>query len=431
MPKKHQPTISRRLPDGSQIEMVFSERRQATALVHHKDGAATTKKTLTLPDGTTLAPYSPRNNLLTHGVVLFAERPAPYVDEMTLAGRIHAFIHRYVDISEAFEAITTHYILLTWLYDDFNDLPYLRVRGDYGSGKSRFLLTVGALCYKPIFASGASTTSPLFRLLDSVRGTLVIDEGDFRVSDEKAEIVKILNNGTTRGFPVLRSESTPQKEFNPRAFHVFGPKVVATRKLFDDRALESRCITEDMDGRRVRNDIPLNLPDSFEDEARELRNQLLQYRFDHLGREHQLGQHAERALTPRLAQLYAPLLSLATSEAARQAMRERARGACRTLAGDRALSVEADVLGAIAKLRRATDTLALKDLAAIITTAGTYGEVSSRWVGAVLRKQLGIVPVKSSGTFVIAKHDLPRLEHLLSKYELVDFGDNREQDSLL
>ena len=55
---------------------------------------------------------------------------------------------------------------------------------------------MGSLCYKPIFASGASTVSPLFRILDSFRGTLIIDEDDFRFSDEKAEVVKILNNGT-------------------------------------------------------------------------------------------------------------------------------------------------------------------------------------------------------------------------------------------
>ena len=70
--------------------------------------------------------------------------------------------------------------------------------------------------------------------------TLVIDEGDFRLSDEKAEIIKILNNGNARGFPVLRSEVTPQKEYNPTAYAVFGPKLVATRSMFEDRALESR-----------------------------------------------------------------------------------------------------------------------------------------------------------------------------------------------
>ncbi len=61
-----------------------------------------------------------------------------------------------------------------------------------------------------------------------MRGTLIVDEGDFRFSDEKAELVKILNNGNARGFPVLRTESVRGKEFDPRAYTVFGPKLIRT-----------------------------------------------------------------------------------------------------------------------------------------------------------------------------------------------------------
>jgi hypothetical protein len=34
--------------------------------------------------------------------------------------------------------------------------------------------------------------------LDAFRGTLIFDEADFRFSDERSEIVKILNNGNVR-----------------------------------------------------------------------------------------------------------------------------------------------------------------------------------------------------------------------------------------
>jgi hypothetical protein len=58
-----------------------------------------------------------------------------------------------------FRKIATYYILLTWVYDAFNELPYLRLRGDFGSGKTRALIVIGSLCYKSFFASGASTVS--------------------------------------------------------------------------------------------------------------------------------------------------------------------------------------------------------------------------------------------------------------------------------
>lgn len=426
MQKNHLPTISRQLPDGSVLEMLYRPNEQRTTFAHYSGGTLTEKQSWPGTDGMTLVPYTPQNNLLTHNVVLFAERPAPYGDHATITSNVRAFIHRYVDVSPTFEAIATHYVLLSWLYDDFNEVPYLRVRGDYGSGKSRFLLTIGSLCYKPIFASGASTTSPLFRLLDFVRGTLIIDESDFRMSDEKAEIIKIFNNGTARGFPVLRSESTPQKEFNPRAFHVYGPKVIATRKLFEDRALESRCITEDMDGRAVRDDIPLNLPDAFESEAQVLRNRLLMYRFEHRGQTRDLEAVRTHGTSARLAQLFAPLLSLTDDPMVQDALLSRARGAYRVASDERALSVEADVLASIARLLPVAPSVTLKDIAALITNRGEYGEVSSRWVGSVLRKQLGIVPVKTEGTFALAKRDLPRLKHLFKTYH-VDVGDMRDE----
>src|SRR5437016_6122788 len=213
------PTVSAVLGDGSLAEMVYQENR--TLFCVSKDGAFRYETSL-LVNGQRLVPYSPRNNLLTNEVVLFPSEPLEYDSEAKLMEDIRAFIHRYVDISPLFEQIASYYVLFTWVYDAFNELPYLRLRGDTGSGKTRFLLTVGSLCYKPIFASGASTVSPLFRLLDSMRGTLVIDEGDFRVSDERAEVVKILDNGNSRGFPVLRSESVSGREFSPRAYTVFG-----------------------------------------------------------------------------------------------------------------------------------------------------------------------------------------------------------------
>ncbi|MGX1360711.1 hypothetical protein QNJ95_37215 [Bradyrhizobium elkanii] len=74
--------------------------------------------------------------------------------------------------------------------------------------------------------------------------------------------------------PVLRTVMNRQREFNPQAFHVFGPKIVTTRRRYEDRALESRFITEGPGARPLRSDIPINLPPTFKDEARELRNKL-------------------------------------------------------------------------------------------------------------------------------------------------------------
>jgi hypothetical protein len=193
--KRGTPAVSAVLPEGQLVEMVFDPVEQRTRFVLWQNGAWRFEQVVRAPAGERLIPYSAHNNLIKKEVVLFPSGPCDYGSETELVRDIQSFIHRYVDVSPRFERIASYYVLFSWLYDGFAELPYLRLRGDYGSGKTRFLLTVGSLCYKPIFASGATSTSAIFRMLDCFGGTLIIDEGDFRYSDEKSDLIKIFNNG--------------------------------------------------------------------------------------------------------------------------------------------------------------------------------------------------------------------------------------------
>lgn len=420
------PACSAILDDGSIVEMVYWKPERQTRFVVYRDAQSRELSAIRVTAGPHLVPWSPANNLLTHDVVTFASGPAEYESTEALLIDVRGFIHRYCDVSEGFEEIAAHYVLFSWIYDAFNEVPYLRVRGDFGTGKSRFLLTVGSLCYKAIFASGASTVSPLFRILDACRGTLIMDEGDFRFSDERAEIVKILNNGNARGFPVLRSESTPQKEYDPRAFYVFGPKIVATRGLFTDRALESRCITEEMERRPPRQDIPLNLPASFAVEAEVLRNKLLLFRFRNVQRPRTLEAASLRDIEPRIAQIFAPLLATIENEATKERVVTLARRYSEKLAAERSLSLEADLLSVIRRLHDAGLPLSIKTITEKFAEehgAEYRRPISPRWIGGLLRSRLSLVPVKSHGTFVIPATETPKLKQLFDRYRVGDVGD--------
>lgn len=429
--KRPTPAVSLELETGEIVEMVYRKDEHRTAFVRFEDGAWTIEPSFTLPSGEKLVPYAPDNNLLAHEVVLLPSEPEEYRSEEELVQEVRAFIHRYVDLPPLFEEMAAYYILFTWIYDAFNEVPYLRVRGDYGSGKSRFLLTVGSLVYKPIFASGASTVSPIFRILDAFRGTLIIDEGDFKASDEQAEIVKILNNGNARGFPVLRSEITPKKEINPTAYAVFGPKLVATRGFFEDRALESRCLTEEMGGRSLRDDIPLNLPERLKDEALHIRNKLLLFRFRNLRKERDLSQVVDRAVEPRLSQIFAPLLATIEDETARAALRDLGRRYQREMTTDRGFDMEAQLLEVIRDARSSTPGhLAVKDIASWF--ADRFGDdydkkVTPKWIGGVIRKKLGLKPQKSNGVFVIPPDEYPKLARLYEKYGITN--EEKEETS--
>src|SRR5204863_317978 len=133
-----------------------------------------------------LVPYSPRNNLLEHGVVLLPSEPAEYESDAALLAAIQVFIHRYVDVSPQYER-------------------------------------------------------------------------------------------------------------------------VATRGFFQDRALESRCLTEELGQNRLRQDIPITMPAEWQAEALALRNQLLMFRFRNLFRRRAVETLVNRNIEPRLAQVFLPL----------------------------------------------------------------------------------------------------------------------------
>jgi hypothetical protein len=422
------PTVSTILPDGSIVELVFQSERRRTLFALYSAGRWTLQPHLELEKGIRLVPFSAENNLIKNEVVLLPTEPRIYGGEEKLVSEVRSFIRRNVDLNPTFEQIATHYVLLTWLYDAFNDLPYLRLRGDFGSGKTRALPTIGSLCYKAFFASGASTVSPIFHTLDAFRGTLIIDEADFRFSDERAEIVKILNNGNVRGIPVLRTMMNRQREFNPQAFQVFGPKIVATGGSYEDKGLESRFITEEMGSRELRSDIPINLPETFKDEARELRNKLLLYRFH---RRHEVkldGSLVDRKLEPRFNQIMLPLLSVISDTGLRRELRDVALNTQAGIAAERGLLMEAQVLEVLAELMLSSKraVIPVADIAAIFIEL--YGfeyerAITNRWIGTILRKKLNIQTYKSHGVYVVPMTERSKVELLCGRYGVNLIGD--------
>ena len=415
------PAASAILDDGTIVEMVFRPDLRRTLFAIFSAGRWTLQDAIDLGSDARLVPFSANNNLIKNEVVLLPSEPRIYGSETQLVTEIGEFIRRYVDFDEAFENVATHYVLLSWLYDAFNELPYLRLRGDYGSGKTRALLTIGSLCYKGFFASGASTVSPIFHTLDAFRGTLIFDEADFRFSDERAEIVKILNNGNVSGLPVLRTMMNRQREFNPQAFQVFGPKIVATRGSYDDKGLESRFLTEEMGSRKLRSDIPINLPGSFKDEARELRNKLLLYRF-HRRYEVKLDETlVDPKIEPRLNQILLPLMSVVADDKLRSELRAMALEAQLNLVADRGLLVEAQVLEILAELIAGSQrpVVPVADIATGLIER--YGDeydrpITNRWVGSVLRKRLNIRTYKSHGVYVVPMQERSKIELLCKRY---------------
>jgi hypothetical protein len=188
-------------------------------------------------DNTVCLPYQKSNSLIQNHIVEFPSGVIDYEDFDELFNTIRVFIHTYVDIPEDFEIVCAYYVLLSWVYDRFHEVPYLRVIGDYGTGKSRLIKTVGNLCYRPIKTTGATNPAGIFRILNDIQGTLLLDEADFRYSDTTETIVKILNAGYEKGSSVIRMDANKNGALQIKSFRVYGPKIIGTREPFTDKAL--------------------------------------------------------------------------------------------------------------------------------------------------------------------------------------------------
>jgi hypothetical protein len=409
--------VSRVLPHGALVELVQDSDR--TRFAHGQGNQVELVDHVDLPDGRRLVPVSARNNLIRHGVVLLPEKVDHFDSITSLRASIEAYITKYVDLSPDFLRIAVAYVLLSWVYDCMNELPYLRFRGDYGSGKTRALLVIGSLLWKPLFASGASTISPIFHALDLFRGSLVVDESDFRMSDEKADLVKIFNNGNVRGFPVLRSQGNKEGVYDPRAFHVFGPKMIAMRHSFEDKALESRFLTEEMGMRPLRNGIPLNLPDCQVHEARALRNNLLAYRFQMHGKVAIDPSCYSSTLSPRTNQIIAPLLAVIDDQALRRSIQDRMRESERETRAERSSTPEGQVLDVIFSLLGDEEFIPIGEITEVMIER--FGKeydrpLTARYVGHLIRTRLRLHTWKRHGNFVLGTKEREQLTLLAERY---------------
>lgn len=421
---KRIPTVSRVTADTI-IELVYDANKRETGLVVSRFGGLwNIEKEVRIETGETLIPYSPHNNLISNSCVLLPSVPVDFGDKGDLLREIEAFLRRYVDLSPLFERIAAHYVLMSWVYDAFGEVPYLRLRGDFGTGKTRALIAIGSLCYKPFFASGASTTSPIFHTLDAFGGTLLFDEADFRFSDATADIVKILNNGNVRGLPVLRTMVNRYKEFNPRAFKVFGPKIIAMRGAYEDKALESRFLTEEMGLRELRPDIPINLPASLHNEALALRNRLLHYRLCNFFTIKTDPSVVSRDLEPRLNQTALSLLSIVDDEGLRREIAASLAVRHDEIRQDRRETVEASLVEAVLQAFNLSTgpSVSIGEIRVQFNTLARseYGQAfSNKWVGTAIRTKLRLTTQKSHGVYVVPISERPKIDALAARYGIL------------
>jgi len=124
--KTEQPITSMVSSDGILYELLYDSKNMKSSLIQYKKGHSCIQNSFTEKGNQIITPYSPHNPLLSQKLILFPEKIEEYGDEGKLLTEIQSFIHRYVDVTETFELVATYYVLLSWVFDTFNEIPYLK-----------------------------------------------------------------------------------------------------------------------------------------------------------------------------------------------------------------------------------------------------------------------------------------------------------------
>lgn len=360
----------------------------------------------------------PRSHLIDLGVVKLPTGIEEYDDVDWLFRELKSYVGSYLHLAgdTKFQNILVYYIFLTWIFDKFPVVPYLRAQGDFASGKSRLLQVVGGVSNRAVMAGGATTSSPIFRMMSRFKPTLIIDEADFNESDLWADIIKILNIGYSNDFFVLRSERGGDDNFDVSAFSCYGPKVLSTRKRFSDQALESRCLTYTMpSGGQIPAGIPFFLTPEFHERGQHLRNMLLLWRFRHYRSATVDPYMRLEGLDTRLNQILLPLFACAENDQMRKSILQHAREYQETLRADKRDSDEGTIaLALIHRLRskpKGTDRLLLKEIVDHLKQENPDMKVNSHTVGRSVRHDMTLsTTTKGGATWVTVRPaDIDRL----------------------
>lgn len=344
---------------------------------------------------------------LRPGLILLPTSEAEYGSPQELHRETLTFINKYCQFPEGMDVVTAYFIRLTWLFDVFPEVPYLRYRNAaYGVGKSRALEVVGSLCRRAVMISGASSSACMRRIVDLTQGTLLIDEGDFDSnSPQGQDLKKMLQTGFQRGRLICLNEPGKGGTWKPKGFEAYGPKVVAQHHRYLSGALESRFIDCVMQPKT--RSIPLNLPQpDFDLEALALRNKFLSYRRDNLSKVRLNPSLASADLEDRMNQIAIPLLSIADNKEDIQVIIDALKATQSQLRNDILASHEGLVAAAILRL---SDGKSFTSIKAVHDELGGNFDFGPRRIGDIAR-QIGLkTEHRRDGNFILVDDSARRL----------------------
>jgi putative DNA primase/helicase len=152
-----------------------------------------------------------------------------HLNGVALAEELRQRIQKHVVLTDAGYVACTLWILHTYCYGLFEHTPRLHAKSPTKRcGKTMLLTLLNELVHEPLLTSDVSG-AVLFRVIDHLQPTVLLDEWDSILSNGKAEPLRnVLNSGFERNGGTWRTERAPGGAVEPRRFSTFGPVAVAS-----------------------------------------------------------------------------------------------------------------------------------------------------------------------------------------------------------
>lgn len=151
--------------------------------------------------------------------------PAP-VAGAALLDELAAAVRKHVVLADHARDVCALWIAHTYLVNCFLVSPRLAIRSAVkGCGKTTLLDVFEHLAAKPLRTSSV-TASVTFRLIEAHQPSLLIDEADKILNEDRRDLLGILNDGHRRGGRSVRNVPIGDG-YEPRAFATFSPLAIA------------------------------------------------------------------------------------------------------------------------------------------------------------------------------------------------------------
>lgn len=214
---------------------------------------------------------------------------------------------KFVDVEDEIRILMASAVMLSYIQEDFETMPYLYLLGDNESGKTHTLQLFAALCYRPLY--GVSIPSAdLYTFLGADGHIPTIIEDEVQGIERDTEKAKIWKTGYKRGAKVPRIILKPNGEREIEYYPSYCLKIAAGEKLIKLKGLSERFIIISMiEGDPVKDEYEREDYERF----KAIRKKLLMWRMIHLIDSPPLPKLELPWLRKRLKEIYKPLLMVA------------------------------------------------------------------------------------------------------------------------